>query len=91
MNRLCGLAAVIATLLLGACGPTVNSAFSNCVKAAEKQALNSNKGRLPPELAKLYEKSARTIAEQQCDIIRSECRQDPASEMCRSLVEQYGK
>jgi hypothetical protein len=83
-------AIVIALVLLAACGPSVERAFSNCSEAVYKQSMAGNKGRLPAELAKTYEKGARATAEKQCNFIRDECR-NPQSDMCQRLINQYGK
>jgi hypothetical protein len=85
------IAAAVAAGLLAACGPSVERAFSNCSEAVYKQSMASNKGRLPPELARNFEKAARATAEEKCDFIRDECRRDPQSVMCQRLVQQYGK
>ena len=85
------IAAVIAAGVLAACGPSVERAFSNCSEAVYKQSMTSNKGRLPPEIAKHFEKGARATAEDQCNFIRDECRRDPQSVMCQRLIQQYGK
>jgi hypothetical protein len=84
-------AGIAAAALLAGCGPSVERAFSNCSEVAYKQALSGNKGLLPKELAAVFEKSARAMAEKQCSIIRDECRNNPQSEECQSLVQQYGK
>jgi hypothetical protein len=83
-------AIVLALVLLAACGPSVERAFSNCSEAVYKQSMTGNKGRLPPELAKTYEKAARATAENQCNFIRDECR-NPQADMCQRLIQQYGK
>ena len=88
--RNAGIAGFAAALLAG-CGPSVERAFSNCSEAAYKQALSSNRGLLPKELAGEFEKSARAQAAQQCEIIRNECRRDPQADDCQRLVQQYGK
>jgi hypothetical protein len=80
----------LAVIMLAACGPSVERAFSNCSEAAYKQSMAGNQGRLPPELAKNYEKAARATAEKQCNFIRDECR-NPQSDMCQRLINQYGK
>jgi hypothetical protein len=87
---------VWATLLTAAllssagCGNSVEGAFANCVAIAEKQTQSGGKGNLPPDMAKLFEKAARGMAEKQCSIIRDECR-DPQSETCQRLIQQYSK
>ncbi len=83
--------AMAAAALLAGCGPSVERAFANCSEAAYKQNLSGSKRVLTPELAKTFEKTARGLAEQQCSIIRDECRQDVKSEMCQRLIQQYGK
>lgn len=81
----------LAVLMLGACGPSVESAFSKCADTAYQQALRGSKSALPPDLAKLYEKSARERAERQCSLIRDECRRDAQSADCQRLIQQYGR
>ncbi len=83
--------AAFASLLLTACGPSVESAFSNCAETAYRQAIAGTKAQLPKELTAMFEKAARVQAEQKCDIIRDECRKDPQAEECRRLIRQYGK
>ena len=85
------IAAAIGTTLLAGCGPSVERAFSNCVDTAYKQTITGGKGVLPKDLAKVYEKTARAQAERQCSLIRDECRKNPQSDECKSLVQQYGK
>jgi len=80
----------LATLMLAACGPSVESAFSKCADTAYQQAMRGNKSALPPDLAKLYEKSARERADKQCSLIRDECKRDPQSADCQRLIQQYG-
>lgn len=77
--------------LLAGCGPSVERAFSNCAETAYKQAISGNKTLLPKDMAKIFEKSARALAEKQCSLIRDECGRDPQSEECKALVQQYGK
>jgi hypothetical protein len=79
-----------AMLSAAGCGNSVEGAFANCVAIAEKQTQSGGKGNLPPDMAKLFEKAARSVAEQQCRIIRNECR-DPQSETCQRLIQQYSK
>jgi len=52
--------------------------------------MRGNKSALPPDLAKLYEKSARERADKQCSLIRDECKRDPQSADCQRLIQQYG-
>jgi hypothetical protein len=85
------VAAAGITGLLAGCGPSVDRAFSKCSETAYKQALSGSKGQLPKEMAALFEKAARAQAEQQCAVIREECRKDPQSDLCQRLVQQYGK
>lgn len=85
------LAACSAALLLTACGPSVERAFANCSESAYKQTIAGIKGMLQKDLARVFEKTARAQAEQQCSIIRDECRQNPQSESCQRLIQQYGK
>jgi len=81
----------LSTLMLVACGPSVESAFSKCADIAYQQALRGSKTALPPDLAKLYEKSARERAEKQCSLIRDECKSDPQSTDCQRLIQQYDR
>ncbi len=83
--------AALAPLLLTACGPSVERAYSNCAEAVYKQATAGNKTALPKELAAMFEKAARAQADTQCSFIRDECRKDPQAEECRRLIQQYGK
>ncbi len=85
------LAACSAAALLAGCGPSVERAFANCTETAYKQTLAGGKGLMQKDLAKVFEKTARAQAEQQCSLIRDECRQDPQSASCQRLVQQYGK
>lgn len=78
-----------AMLLAAGCGNSVESAFANCVAAAEKQAKSGARGSLPPELVKMFEQAAHGLAEKQCSVIRDECR-DPQSDICQHLIRQYG-
>ena len=80
----------LSTLMLAACGPAVESAFSKCADTAYQQALRGSKSALPPDLAKLYEKSARERADKQCSLIRDECKRDAQSADCQRLIQQYG-
>lgn len=80
-----------AVALLAGCGPSVDKAFANCTETAYKLALSGNKSLLAGDAAKIFEKSARATAEQQCSIIRDECRRDAQSEDCKHLIQQYGK
>ena len=80
--------AVCAIVLIAGCGNSVEGAFANCVAIAEKQTQSGGKGSLPPDMAKLFEKAARGLAEKQCSVIRDECR-DPQSENCQRLIQQY--
>ena len=77
-------------VLLAGCGPSVESAYKNCVETAYRQATASTKGLISKDTANIYEKSARAVAERQCSFIREECR-DPQAAMCQRLVKQYGK
>ena len=85
------IAAGFTAALIAGCGNSVERAFSNCVASAHKQTVAGSKGGLPPELAKTFEKAARAMAEDTCSIIRNECQQDPQSDMCQRLVQQYNK
>jgi hypothetical protein len=90
-HHLAAAVTLTASALLAGCGPSVDKAFANCAETAYKLALSGNRTLLNKDAAKLFEKSARATAEQQCSIIRDECRRDAQSEDCKQLIRQYSK
>lgn len=85
------LITLAAITLLAGCGPSVDKAYANCTETAYKLARSGNKTLLSGDAAKIFEQSARATAEQQCSIIRDECRRDAQSDDCKHLIQQYGK
>ena len=77
--------------LLAGCGPSVERAYTQCAEIAYKQALAGSRSLMQKEASAIFEKAARVQAAERCQFIRDECKRDPQSVDCRSLIEQYGK
>ena len=60
-----------------------------CVRHVSKYVLEKNQRRIPESLREDFAEMNERMAENACDVIRSECAENPDGESCRKLVSDY--